>query len=183
MVTFQVDENNAKLSFKWRAEGKFKVRCKRVKYTDSHELFLYQEARITVDKNEVNEIAALIHSLWYPELTNKAHKSTGPSTTSSVHSVRSATSDEGTIGSDKTLASPRRHVVEEDLDSEEEVDEQYVLIFPYLVIGVNEISQGLDAERVVVDFARMEPPRHTELRQGRGGDATGQGVPGHVSDR
>eukprot|EP00029_Vermamoeba_vermiformis_P006419 TRINITY_DN2511_c0_g1_i1.p1 TRINITY_DN2511_c0_g1~~TRINITY_DN2511_c0_g1_i1.p1 ORF type:complete len:807 (+),score=231.66 TRINITY_DN2511_c0_g1_i1:46-2466(+) len=103
MVTFQVDENNAKLSFKWRAEGKFK------------------EARITVDKNEVNEIAALIHSLWYPELTNKAHKSTGPSTTSSV---RSATSDEGTIGSDKTLASPRRHVVEEDLDSEEEIDEQ-----------------------------------------------------------
>ncbi len=78
-------------------------------------------------------MAALIHSLWYPELTTKAHKTTGPATTSSVASVRSPSSDENAIGSDKSLSSPRRNVVEDDLDSEEEIDDQYASMFPYLV--------------------------------------------------
>jgi CRP-like cAMP-binding protein len=105
MVTFNADDN-AKLSFKWSSEGKLK------------------EARIAVDKNQVNDVAALIHSLWYPELTTKSHKSASPGSISSVTSTQRSVED-SSVSSNKSLASPRRGaVVESDPDSEEEVDEQ-----------------------------------------------------------
>jgi hypothetical protein len=74
----------------------------------------------------VDDVAALIHSLWYPELTTKSHKSAIPGSISSVTSTQRSVED-GSVSSNKSLASPRRGaVVESDPDSEEEVDEQYV---------------------------------------------------------
>lgn len=50
-------------------------------------------------------------------------------------------------------------------------------------VRANQILQRFDAERMVVDFAWLESSWHTQLWQGRGGDATGQSLSSHVSDR